>query len=163
MAISTNFEILGFEIYENSPNDLKLLISLVEKRSKSKIICSIDIIVCYKGFTSKQNYQVLINRFYLVPVIYPRKNTNINKILNSLNPPLDAFFFHNKYKIKLWLKIKSLFKKLIAKWEDFKEIRSKIEDIFNISKNSLAMDYAHQYAPQSVKKKVAREVFWHQS
>jgi hypothetical protein len=53
--------------------------------------------------------------FDVIPIIYPKKNINIDKIIDDLNPPLDIFF-HNKYKLKLWLKIVSDFKKLIAKW-----------------------------------------------
>ena len=158
LAISLDFEILGFEIYENSPNDSKILIPFVENLYKSKIISSRCIIICDKGFTSKRNYHILINRFYVVPLIYPRKNTNINRILDSLNPPLDAFFY-NKYKLKLWTEIVSKFKELITKWEFFKEIRSKIEDIFNIAKSSIGMDRIHQYTTPSVKKNVSRKIF----
>ena len=162
LAINPNFEILGFEIYKNSPHDSKLLVSFVEKLIRSRIIRPGDIIVCDKGFTSKQNYQVLINRFYVIPIIYPKKNTNIDKIIGSLNPPLDIFF-NNKYKLKLWLKIASDFKKLIAQWENFRLIRSGIEDFFNIAKNSLGMKQIHQYTKSSVEKKVARILFLSQA
>ena len=158
LAINQDFEVLGFQIYRNSPHDSKLLISFVEKLIRSKIIRSKDIIVCDKGFTSKKNYQVLINRFYVIPIIYPKKNTNIDKIIDGLNPPLDAFFY-GKYKLKLWLKIVEEFKKLIANWEDFKLVRSGIEDLFNIAKNSLGMKQIHQYTKLSVEKKVARIIF----
>lgn len=158
LAINQNFEVLGFDIFENSPHDSRLLVSFIEKLSRSRIIRSEDIIVCDKGFTSKRNYRVLINRFYVIPIIYPKKNTNIDKIINNLNPPLDIFFY-NKYKLKLWLKIVSDFEKLIAKWENFKLIRSGIEDLFNITKNSLGMKQIHQYTKLSVEKKVARIVF----
>jgi len=158
LAISQDFQILGFDIHKNSPHDSKLLVSFVEKLIKSRIIKSGDIIVCDKGFTSKRNYQVLINRFYVIPIIYPRKNTNIDKIVDNLAPPLEIFFY-NKYKLKLWLKIVGDFKKLIAKWENFKFIRSRIEDLFNIAKNSLGMKQIHQYTELSVEKKVARIIF----
>lgn len=158
LAISQDFQILGFEIHENSPHDSKLLVSFVEKLIKSRIIKFGDIIVCDKGFTSKQNYQVLINRFYVIPIIYPRKNTKIDKILGNLTPPLEIFFY-NKYKLELWLKVVNDFRKLIAKWENFKFIRSRIEDLFNITKNSLGMKQIHQYTKLSVEKKVARIIF----
>jgi len=41
----------------------------------------------------------------------------------------------------------------------FKEIRSKIEDIFNIAKSSIGMDRIHQYTTPSVKKNVSRKIF----
>ncbi len=125
LAINQDLEILGFEVHENLSHGSKLLVSFIEKLFRSRRIKNSDIIVCDKGFTSKQNYQVLINRFYVIPIIYPKKNTNISKIINSLNPPLDLFFY-NKYKLKIWFKIVGEFKKLIAKRETFKLIRSEI-------------------------------------
>ncbi len=158
LAINQDFEVLGFEIHENSPHDSKLLVAFIEKLFRSRIIRSRDIIVCDKGFTSKKNYRILINRFYVIPIIYPKKNTNINKIINNLTPPLDIVFY-NKYKLKLWLEIVNDFKKLIAKWENFKLIRSRIEDLFNITKNSLGLKQIHLYTKLSVEKKVARIIF----
>jgi len=158
LAINKDFEVLGFEILENSPHDSIVLVSFIEKLYRLRIIRSRDIIVCDKGFTSKRNYRVLINRFCVIPIIYPKKNTNIEKIINNLSPPLEMFFCA-KYKLKLWLEIVSHFKKLIAKWEDFKLIRSGIEDLFNITKNSLGMKQIHQYTKPSVEKKVARIIF----
>lgn len=158
LAVNQDLQILGFEIRQNSPHDSRLLVSFVEKLFRSRVIKPGDILVCDKGFTSKQNYMMLINRFYINPIIYPKKNTNIDKIIKSLNPPLDIFFY-NKYKFKLWLKIVGDFKKLIHKWENFKLIRSGIEDLFNIAKNSLGLKKIHQYTELSVEKKVARIIF----
>jgi hypothetical protein len=158
LAINQNYEILGFEIHDNSPNDSKMLLSFVEKLDRSGKIKQGDIILCDRGFTSKKNYQLLINRFYLIPIIYPKKNTNLDGIFSSFNPPLDAFSAR-KYKLRLWMKIVSHFKKLIVNWENFRQIRSKIEDFFNIAKNSLGMKRNHQYTKVSVQKKVSRIVF----
>jgi hypothetical protein len=158
LAINQDNELLGFDIFKDSPNDSKLLIPFVEKLFHSRIIKSEDIIVCDKGFTSKANYQIIINRFRVVPIIYPRKNTNIDKIIRDLNPPLELFFT-KKYNMNIWNKVVAKFKKLIYNWEDFKAIRSNIEDFFNISKNFLGMDQNHQYTKVSVEKRVARIIF----
>ncbi len=95
LAIDLDYNLVGFEIYKNCPNDSKLLVSFIEKLFKSRRIHSGDLILCDKGFTSKMNYQTLINRFYLIPIIYPRKNTNIDRIIGDLNPPLDVFLITN--------------------------------------------------------------------
>jgi hypothetical protein len=55
--------LLGLDIFKDSPNDSKMLIPFVEKLFHSRIIRSEDIIVCDKGFTSKANDQIIINRF----------------------------------------------------------------------------------------------------
>jgi hypothetical protein len=43
--------------------------------------------------------------------------------------------------------------------ENFKLIRSGIEDLFNIAKNSLGLKQIHQFTKPSVEKKVARIIF----
>jgi Transposase DDE domain len=158
LAINQDGELLGFEIFHDSPNDSKLLIPFVERLYRSRIIKSEDIIVCDKGFTSKKNYHVVINRFNTIPVIYPRKTTNLDKIIRSLNPSLDLFFT-KRNNLKIWKRIVATFKKLIYNWEDFKIIRSNIEDFFNIAKNFLGMNRNHQYTKVSIEKRVARIIF----
>ena len=117
-----------------------------------------DKVLCDKGFTSKINYQTLINRFYLIPIIYPRKNTNINRIIADLNPPLDVFS-NSKYKLEKWLQIVDQFRSLICQWTYFKQFRLEIEVFFNIAKNTLGLVRIHQYTLPSVEKKVAPIVF----
>jgi hypothetical protein len=57
------------------------------------------------------------------------------------------------------MRIVEYFKEIIVNWENFKPIRSKIEDFLNITKNSLGMKRNHQYTKVSVEKKVACLVF----
>jgi hypothetical protein len=158
LAINQDNELLGFEIFNDSPNDSKLLIPFLDKLYRTGIIKSEDLIICDKGFTSKKNYKELINRFYLIPIIYPRINTNLDQIIYDLNPPLDAFA-HNKYKLAKWIQIVNEFKNLIYKWEDFRLSRLEIEVLFNIAKNTLGLNKIHQYTKSSVEKKVVRIVF----
>ncbi len=94
----------------------------------------------------------------MIPIIYPRKNTNLDKIIRDLNPPLELFFT-KKYNMPIWKSVVANFKKLIYNWEDFKAIRSNIEDFFNIAKNFLSMDRNHQYTKVSVEKRVARIIY----
>jgi len=62
------FEILGFEIYKNSPNDSKLLVNFVEKLSNSRKLRQGDAVICDRGFTAKKNYHIFMSRFLLVPI-----------------------------------------------------------------------------------------------
>ena len=158
LAINQNSELLGSEIVKDSPNDSKLLIPFIEKLFRSRIIKPGEIILCDKGFTSKEDYHAIINRFNVVPIIYPRKNTNLMKIIRNLNPPLDLFFA-KKYNLKIWKPVVDIFKNLIYNWANFKELRSNIEDFFNISKNFLGMNRNHQYTKVSIEKRVARIIF----
>ncbi len=158
LAIDLDNNLIGFEIYKNCPNDSKLLIPFVERLYNSKRIHSGDLVLCDKGFTSKLSYQILINRFYLVPIIYPRKNTDLDQLIRNLNPPLDAFS-HNKYKLEKWCRVANLFKNLINKWVNFKNCRLNIEIFLNITKNTLGLNKLHQYTLSSVEKRVVPIVF----
>ncbi|VVB63754.1 Uncharacterised protein [uncultured archaeon] len=51
------------------------------------------------------------------------------------------------------------FEEKMKKWENYKIIRSRIEDVFNISKNCLDTAILHQYTLLSVKMKVAINLF----
>jgi len=83
------FEILGFELYKGSPNDAKLLEKFVENLCTSKKLRMGDFVICDRGFTSMQNYHILISRFLLIPMIFARKNTDLKQLLDTLTPPLD--------------------------------------------------------------------------
>ena len=85
------FEILGFEIYKNSPHDSKLLEKFVEKLCNSRKLRQGDAVICDRGFTAKKNYHILMSRFLLVPIIFARKNTNVKRIMNTLTPPLEIW------------------------------------------------------------------------
>jgi Transposase DDE domain. len=157
LAMDLNYNLIGFKVYENCPNDAKILVPFVEELYKSRRIKSGDIIICDRGFPSEKNYNVLINRFLLIPAIYPRKNTNIKKIINNDTPPLDVFTY--KYKFTKWKSIREEFKKLMSHWGHFRFIRYRIEIFFNIAKNTLSLKKNHQYTQISIEKKVARAVF----
>jgi len=82
---------LDYELHEGCPNDAKILIPFLEKLYSSKKMRMGDLIICDKGSSSMKNYISTINRFFVVPIIYPRKNTNMKRILANLVPPLDVW------------------------------------------------------------------------
>ncbi|RLG32089.1 hypothetical protein DRN97_08195 [Methanosarcinales archaeon] len=51
-----------------------------------------------------KNYIVTINRFFVVPIIYQRKNTNMKRIMANLVPPLDVWA-GKAYLLDIWRKI----------------------------------------------------------
>ncbi len=76
------FAVLGFEIFEGSPNDAKLLEKFIEKLCTSRKVRMGDFIMCDRGFTSMKNYHILISRFLLVPMIFAKKNTDVKNFIN---------------------------------------------------------------------------------
>lgn len=149
------FEILGFEIYQGSPNDAKLLEKFVENLCKSRKLRMGDFVICDRGFTSMQNYHILISRFLLIPMIFARKNTDLKRILATLTPPLDIWN-GRPYLLNIWKKIVKEFIQIAEIWPVFKEIRSNIELFFNVAKNCVRLNKVHQFTKESVLKKVIR-------
>jgi hypothetical protein len=149
------FEILGFEIYEGSPNDAKLLEKFIENLCNSRKLRMGDFIMCDRGFTAMKNYHILISRFLLVPMIFARKNTDLKRILATLTPPLDVWN-GKAYLLNIWKKIVREFVEILETWPAFREIRSNIELFFNVAKNCVRLNKVHQFTRESVLKKVIR-------
>ena len=149
------FEVLGFEIFEGSPNDAKLLEKFIEKLCNSRKLRMGDFIMCDRGFTSMKNYHILISRFLLIPMIFARKNTDVKRILSTLTPPI-SIWNGQKYLLNTWKKIVKEFVEILEIWPVFRELRSNIELFFNVAKNCVRLNKVHQFTKESVGKKVIR-------
>ncbi|MEA2074603.1 MAG: transposase [Euryarchaeota archaeon] len=150
-----NYELLGYELYEGCPNDANTLIPFLEKLYASRKMRMGDLIICDKGYSAMKNYISAINRFFVVPIIYLRKNTNMKRIKANLVPPLDVWA-GKAYLLDIWKKIRREFLRRIEGWETFREKRSRIEVLFDIAKNTLGLKRLHQYTSRSVEKRVCR-------
>ena len=84
-----NHELSGYELYDGCPNDAIILIPLLEKLHSAKKMNMCDVIICDMSSNSMKIYIATINRFFVIPIIYPRMNTNMRKIDANLVPPLD--------------------------------------------------------------------------
>jgi midasin (ATPase involved in ribosome maturation) len=114
-----------------------------------------DLIIDDKGYSSMKNYIAAINRFFVFPIIYQSKNTNMKRISQNLVPPLDLWA-GKAYLLDIWKKIGRVFLRLIEEWEAFGEKRSRIEILFDIVKNTLGLKSLHQYTGISIEKRVCR-------
>ena len=114
---------MDYELYDGCPNDAKIVIPLLEKLYAARKMRMGDLIICDKGYSSMKNYIAAINRFFVVPIIYQRKNTNMERISANLVPPLDVWA-GKAYLLDIWKKIGREFLRLIAEWEAFREKRS---------------------------------------
>ena len=78
-----------------------------------------------RGYYSYQNYQIGINRYKIVPVIFPRNSFKKEKLEAQMSYPLEVFF-KNKKSEKLKKDIKSNTSKLyeyLANWKELKSVR----------------------------------------
>lgn len=148
---------LGFLIHEGSPNDAKLFDKVMEELKRRRIARNGDVIITDKGYYSYKNYLKGISRYKVVPLIFPKKNFSLSKVLGLISYPLQIFM-HRSGNKRFFDKLVKEFINLIGNWRSLKTPRSIIEDMFKLVKNSFSMDNMHRYTERSVKKFVALNV-----
>ena len=114
-----------------------------------------DFVICDKGFAAARNYHILLSRFLLIPMIFAKKNTNTQRILDTLTPPLEIWN-GKRYLLDIWKKNVKEFIEILDIWPVFRELRSNVELFFNVAKNCVRLNKVHQFTRESVLKKVIR-------
>jgi len=149
---------LGFLIYEGSPGDAKIFDDIVGELIRRRALRKGDTLVLDKGFYSYMHYVEGIAKFKVVPLIFPRKNFDLDRALGRISYPIEVFNGRRNYveeKKRFYDSLVLEFKEKITRWKDFKPIRSIIEDLFKLAKNSFALSKQHRYTMRSVKKACA--------
>ena len=60
-------------IHPGSPNDTKIFDEVLKKLKRRRLIKLKDIICFYKGYFSHKNYKIIINKYKIILVIFPKK------------------------------------------------------------------------------------------
>lgn len=145
--------------HPGSPHDSKLFQEILDELRRRRIVRNGDLVVFDKGYFSTQNYQMGILKYRIVPVIFPRKNFDIQKAFSKICYPLSVYSRHDGKEAKrLYEKLVSRLKRELDQWTDYLDIRSLIEDIFKLAKNAFAMKRLHRYSRRSVHKFVCVNV-----
>ncbi|WP_456369782.1 transposase [Geoglobus sp.] len=111
-----------------------------------------------KGFYAYRNYLIGVNEYRIVPLIFPRKNFDTDRLNGMLSYPLSVFDSRNlKEDMKLFRGLKRKLMTLPENWQSFRSIRSMIEDVFKLAK-SFGLRRLHRYTRRSVYKFVALNV-----
>ena len=120
---------------------------------RRKILRKGDFFVLNKGFYAYKHYIDGLLRYGIVPLVFPRKNFKLEKVLNSILLTLD-FFNDRAYRIKKKIQqLKTIlkeFKHNILNWKSFKPKRSLIEDVFKVIKGAFSLDKIHRFTLSSV-------------
>lgn len=59
-------------IHSGAPNDAKIFDEVLKELRRRRIIKDKDIILCDRGYFSYKNYQIGINKYKIIPVIFPK-------------------------------------------------------------------------------------------
>lgn len=114
-------------LHSGAPNDSKLFEEILEELHRRRLIRKRDVLIFDKGYYSFKNYQIWINKYKIVPFIFPKKFFTKQKFDDKLSYPLDVFS-NNKKKQNSKTIFKRLKKELLNKlvnWKKYKPIRGK--------------------------------------
>ena len=149
---------LAFLVFPGGPSDSKIFDKIVVGLMRRRILKKADFFVLDKGFYAYRHYTDSLLKYSIVPVIFPKKNFKLGKVLNSIQLTLDFFCDKPdriKKKIQLLKAILHDFKRNILNWEQFKPKRSLIEDVIKVMKKTFSLDKIHRYTLSSLTKQAS--------
>jgi len=124
----------------------------MEEFRRRRILKQRDVLILDKGFYAYGNYLIGINRYRIVPLIFPRSNFRMERLDGPLSYPLSIFNSKNLARERrLFKALKAKLLNLLESWQNFKSERSLIEDVFKLSK-SMSLRRLHRYTMRSVYK-----------
>lgn len=136
--------------HRGSPSDAKIFLEILEELKKRRILRNGDTVMTDKGYCSYENYKIAFTVYKVIPLILPRKDMNITKIL-SVCYPLDIFSQKKstEKEKQFFMNLQKKFKKKLSEWEDFRSLRGEIEDVFKLIKNGFFEEKIHRYTRES--------------
>lgn len=155
MTIAAEYETLrplAILIYPGSPNDAKIFDEMMSELKRRRLLRKGQLIVADKGFYSASNYLIGINKYKIIPLIFPRKKPTLEVLKDKITNPLD-YFDHNNKSGAIYKTLRERLFELLPKWEDFRRTRWKIEKVFQFLKQNLGLGHIHAYTKRSVYKK----------
>jgi len=122
---------LLFLLHPANRHEARIFREVMDELKRRRIVRRGDTVIMDKGFYAYRNYLIGIT-YRVVPLIFPRNNFDIGRLDGMLSYPLDIFgsksLSEEKRKFKA---LKAKLMNLLQRWQEFKAIRSVIEDVFN--------------------------------
>ncbi|OPY22660.1 MAG: Transposase DDE domain protein [Methanobacterium sp. PtaU1.Bin097] len=143
---------LAILIYPGSPNDTKIFDEMMFELKRRRLLRKGQLVITDKGFYSACNYLIGINKYKIVPLIFPKKKPTLEVLKDKITNPLDYFDYKNKSGT-IYQQLRERLFELLPKWEDFRRTRWKIEKVFQFLKENLGIGHIHAYTKRSVYKK----------
>ncbi|RLI83482.1 IS5/IS1182 family transposase [Archaeoglobales archaeon] len=149
---------LLFLLHPANRHEAKLFKEVMDELKRRRILRKKDVILMDKGFYAYGNYLIGINRYRIVPLIFPRSNFRMERLDSLLSYPLSVFNSKNLARERrLFKALKAKLLNLLKNWESYKSERSLIEDVFKLAK-SMSLRKLHRYTMKSVYKFAAVNV-----
>jgi IS4 transposase len=144
---------LAILIHPGSPHDTKIFDNILFELKRRRILKKWHLILADRGFYSLENYSIGINKYKIVPCIFPKKKPSLITLIERIQNPID-YYTEKKYKNQIYIDLKQKLFNLLPKWEDYRRKRWKIEEFFKFLKIELKLKKIHAYTERSVYKHV---------
>jgi hypothetical protein len=149
---------LAVLFHPGAVHDSKIFHEILGELKRRRILQYKDTVISDKGYVSYENYGTGVSRYKIVPLIFPKKDMDIETILSKLSYPLDCFKDKNPNK-KIYKIFRKRLKVLLYNWKDYRSIRSKIEDFIKFMKNGVGYSKIHVHTYKSAAKNAFLNVF----
>ena len=143
-------------IHPGAPNDSKIFDEVLQDLQKRHIIKRKDIILFDRGYYGYKNYQIGINKYKIVPIIFPKESYKEEKLKGQMSYPMEVFSKNknNKDLKKDIDSIASILYQELRNWKELKTIRGIIEDFFKVAKDAFGLGEFHSYTVESMSRKI---------
>ena len=143
-------------IHSGAPNDSKIFDEVLQNLHRRRIIKRKDIILFDRGYYSYKNYQIGINKYKIVPIIFPRNSFKEEKLKGQMSYPMEVFLKNKKsQELKKDIdRIASILYEKLRNWKELKPIRGIIEDFFKVAKDAFGLGEFHSYTVESMSRKI---------
>ena len=143
-------------IHSGAPNDSKIFDEVLQDLQKRQIIKRKDIILFDRGYYGYKNYQIGINKYKIVPIIFPKESYKEEKLKGQMSYPMEVFSRNKKAKdLKKDIdSIASILYQKLQNWKELKPIRGIIEDFFKVAKDAFGLGEFHSYTVESMSRKI---------
>ena len=143
-------------IHPGAPSDARIFEQILEELERRGLIKKGDKLYFDKGYFALMNYYIAINKYKIVPLIFPKSNFDVNKIKENMSIPLDFYkdmktFDDNVEEITALV---DLTVEELKNFDDLKPVRGIIEDFFKMAKDAFGLGEFHSYTKKSMVKNI---------
>lgn len=147
---------MSFLLHPGAPTDVELWDIRVQELKRRRIVRKGDLVVADKGDFKCLQYQNGIAQYQIVPGLFPRRNTPVEKILAQLTYPLRCYGPGRSARERvLYQRLKAALRHFLTHWNAYRPIRSRIEDFIKAGKEAFGWGVMHRYTWSSTAKHLA--------
>ena len=84
-------------IHPGAPSDARIFEGILKELKRRELIKKGDKIYFDKGYFSFENYQIGINKYKIIPIIFPKSNLDISTLKGKLSFPLEIYNDKNHF------------------------------------------------------------------